>query len=137
MFELASRNEVPLRQASVVDLRRAYDFGDLQSFLSMYYEGARVLCKARDFYDLTAAYIRRAAEDNVRHAEISFDPQTHTARGVVTRRSSLNMQMGLGHERFDDDRKAWTSDFRVSESNHRQFYQRWAQLMAAESWAKV
>src|SRR5205807_1091281 len=82
MFELASRNEVPLRQASVVDLRRAYDFGDLQSFLSMYYEGARVLCKARDFYDLTAAYIRRAAEDNVRHAEISFDPQTHTQRGI-------------------------------------------------------
>src|SRR6266404_9933216 len=82
MFELASRNEVRLRHASVVELRRAYDFRDLQSFLNIYYEGARVLCTARDFYDLTTAYIRQAAADNVRHAEIFFDPQTHTQRGI-------------------------------------------------------
>src|SRR2546428_6669064 len=82
MFELASRNEVRLRHASVVELRRAYDFVDLESFLNIYYEGARVLCTARDFYDLTTAYVRRAAEDNVRHAEIFFDPQTHTQRGI-------------------------------------------------------
>jgi 3-phenylpropionate/trans-cinnamate dioxygenase subunit alpha len=62
---------------------------------------------------------------------------TRTCRGVVSRRSFLNTQMGLGHERYNEDLKAWASDFRVSESNHRQFYRRWAQLMAADSWAKV
>ena len=82
MFELASRNQVHLPYASVEELRRAYDFVDLQSFLDVYYEGARVLCKARDFYDLTTAYVQRAASDNVRHTEIFFDPQTHTQRGI-------------------------------------------------------
>jgi 3-phenylpropionate/trans-cinnamate dioxygenase subunit alpha len=62
---------------------------------------------------------------------------TTICRGTVTRRFALNTQMGLGHERFNEDLKAWASDFRISESNHRQFYRRWAQLMAAESWAKV
>jgi len=62
---------------------------------------------------------------------------TRTCRGVVSRRAFLNMQMGLGHERYNQDLKAWTSDFRVSESNHRQFYRRWAQLMAADRWSKV
>jgi len=62
---------------------------------------------------------------------------TLTCRGTVTRRVALNTQMGLGHEHFDAGLGAWASDFRISESNHRQFYQRWAQLMAAESWAKV
>ena len=49
----------------------------------------------------------------------------------------MNTQMGLGHERFDEDLKAWASDFRMSESNHRQFYRRWAQLMTTESWAEM
>jgi phenylpropionate dioxygenase-like ring-hydroxylating dioxygenase large terminal subunit len=62
---------------------------------------------------------------------------TRVGRGVVSRRSDLNTQMGLGHERFDAELGAWTSDYRVSESNHRQFYRRWAQLMTAPSWAKV
>jgi phenylpropionate dioxygenase-like ring-hydroxylating dioxygenase large terminal subunit len=62
---------------------------------------------------------------------------TRTCRGVVSRRVALNTQMGLGHERFNEDLKAWASDFRMSESNHRQFYQRWARLMTAETWAKV
>jgi 3-phenylpropionate/trans-cinnamate dioxygenase alpha subunit len=62
---------------------------------------------------------------------------TRVGRGVVSRRSSLNTQMGLGHERFDADLGAWASDFRVSESNHRQFYRRWAELMAADRWPKV
>ena len=63
MFELAARNGLHLHHASAAELRRAYDFGDLQSFLNIYYEGARVLCTARDFYDLTTAYIRQAAAD--------------------------------------------------------------------------
>jgi hypothetical protein len=62
---------------------------------------------------------------------------THTCRGIVSRRQALNMQMGLGHEGYNADLMAWASDYRFSESNHRQFYRRWAQLMAAESWAAL
>lgn len=62
---------------------------------------------------------------------------THTCRGVVSRRMALNTQMGLGHERFDAELQAWASDFRMSESNHRQFYRRWAQLMTAKSWTEM
>ncbi|MES2296992.1 MAG: adenosine deaminase [Pseudomonadota bacterium] len=82
IFALAQRNGVPLAYGSVEDLRRAYAFEDLQSFLDIYYAGASVLLKEQDFYDMTAAYLARAHADNVRHAEIFFDPQTHTARGV-------------------------------------------------------
>ena len=82
-FELAARNGVRLRHARVDELRRAYSFGNLQEFLDLYYEGARVLCTARDFHELTAAYFQRAAADQIRHAEIFFDPQTHTGRGIA------------------------------------------------------
>ena len=82
MFELARRNDVRLPYASVQDVRRAYVFSDLQSFLDIYYAGCRVLLKEQDFYDLTWAYLERAAAQGVRHAEIFFDPQTHTDRGV-------------------------------------------------------
>lgn len=82
LFELAERNGVALPFDSVDDARAAYDFDDLQSFLDIYYEGANVLQKERDFYDLTWAYLQRAHADNVRHTEIFFDPQTHTDRGV-------------------------------------------------------
>ena len=82
MFELAGRNDVRLPYALVEDVRRAYVFSDLQSFLDIYYAGCRVLLKEQDFYDLTWAYLERAAAQGVRHAEIFFDPQTHTDRGV-------------------------------------------------------
>jgi adenosine deaminase len=82
MFELARRNGVSLPYESVEDVRRAYVFSDLQSFLDIYYAGCRVLLVERDFYDLTWAYLARAAAQGVRHAEIFFDPQTHTDRGV-------------------------------------------------------
>ena len=82
MFEIARRNGIALGYKSVEELRSAYEFTDLQSFLDIYYEGASVLRHERDFYDMTMAYLRRAAADNVRHAEIFFDPQTHTAREV-------------------------------------------------------
>jgi len=85
IFELAQRNGVSLPYASVEALRQAYAFTDLQSFLDIYYAGASVLLTEQDFYDMTMAYLRRAAADNVRHAEIFFDPQTHTARGVPFR----------------------------------------------------
>lgn len=82
MFEIAERNGVALRYASVEEARRAYDFEDLQSFLDLYYEGMQVLLYEQDFYDLTRAYLRKISEQNVRHAEIFFDPQAHTDRGV-------------------------------------------------------
>jgi adenosine deaminase len=82
MFEIARRNDVPLRFGSVEEVRAAYEFTDLQSFLDIYYEGAKVLLHEQDFYDMTWAYLARAAAQNVRHAEIFFDPQTHTDRGV-------------------------------------------------------
>ena len=81
-FDLARRNGVALGFGSVEELRAAYRFTDLQSFLDLYYEAASVLVTAQDFHDLTSAYLRRAKADGVRHAEIFFDPQTHTARGV-------------------------------------------------------
>jgi len=83
IFALAERNQVALKYASVEELRRAYAFTDLQSFLDIYYAGASVLLKEQDFYDMTRAYLLRAKADNVRHAEIFFDPQTHTDRGVA------------------------------------------------------
>ena len=83
IFQLARRNGVTLPYASVEDLRRAYAFTNLQSFLDIYYAGASVLLQAQDFYDMAWAYLERAAADNVVHAEIFFDPQTHTARGVA------------------------------------------------------
>ncbi|TWI64549.1 adenosine deaminase [Pseudoduganella lurida] len=82
IFALAQRNGVQLPYPSVEALREAYAFQDLQSFLDIYYAGASVLLKEQDFYDMTAAYLDRAKADHVRHTEIFFDPQTHTARGV-------------------------------------------------------
>ncbi|QYF91953.1 adenosine deaminase [Massilia sp. PAMC28688] len=82
IFELARRNGVALAYPSVQALRAAYAFTDLQSFLDIYYAGASVLLTEQDFYDMTAAYLARAHADNVLHAEIFFDPQTHTDRGV-------------------------------------------------------
>ena len=82
IFRLAQRNHVTLPYPDVEALRAAYAFTDLQSFLDIYYAGASVLLTEEDFFDMTMDYVRRAVADNVRHAEIFFDPQTHTARGV-------------------------------------------------------
>jgi len=82
MFQLAKRNGVDLPYDSVAMVRKAYVFEDLQSFLDIYYAGCGVLRKEQDFYDLTWAYLQRASSQNVRHAEIFFDPQTHTDRGI-------------------------------------------------------
>lgn len=83
IFELAQRNNVSLPYDSVQSLRDAYAFTDLQSFLDLYYAGASVLITEQDFYDMTMAYLKRAYADGVCHAEIMFDPQTHTERGVA------------------------------------------------------
>ena len=82
MFALAQRNGVTIPYASVEDVRAAYAFGNLQDFLDIYYAGADVLRTQQDFHDLAAAYFDRAAADGVVHAELMFDPQTHTDRGI-------------------------------------------------------
>jgi adenosine deaminase len=82
IFALAQRNGVPLAYPNVEALRAAYAFTDLQSFLDIYYAGASVLLKEQDFFDMAMAYFERAAADHVVRAELFFDPQTHTERGV-------------------------------------------------------
>ncbi|MBO9650926.1 MAG: adenosine deaminase [Variovorax sp.] len=82
IFALAKRNSVSIPYANVEELRRAYAFTNLQSFLDIYYAGASVLLKEQDFYDMAWAYLERAAADNVVRTEMFFDPQTHTERGV-------------------------------------------------------
>jgi adenosine deaminase len=82
MFVLADRNNITLPYASVDDIRQAYEFTNLQSFLNIYYTGAQVLQKEQDFYDLTWAYLEKAHQQNIRHTEIFFDPETHTDRGI-------------------------------------------------------
>jgi len=83
MFALARRNNVTLPYDSVEAVRRAYQFGNLQDFLDIYYRGMSVLVTEQDFYDLAWAYLERARADNVRHVEMFFDPQGHTSRGVA------------------------------------------------------
>ncbi len=83
MFELARRNNIAIPFASVEDVRNAYNFTNLQSFLDIYYQGMNVLRTEQDFYDLTMAYLNRVKADNVVHTEIFFDPQGHTERGVA------------------------------------------------------
>jgi adenosine deaminase len=83
MLALAGRNGVALRFGSIEALRAAYRFSNLQDFLDLYYEGMQVLLHEQDFHDLAMAYFARAAAQNVRHAEIFFDPQGHTGRGVA------------------------------------------------------
>jgi adenosine deaminase len=81
-FELAARNGLDLPYASADEMRAAYGFDDLASFLAVYYEGMSVLLGERDFYDLATAYFRKAHSQNVKYAEVFFDPQAHTARGI-------------------------------------------------------
>ncbi|WDE08278.1 adenosine deaminase [Thalassomonas viridans] len=82
MFELAQRNNLPLPYADLEAVRQAYQFGNLQDFLDIYYASAAVLITEQDFYDLTWAYLKKCAEQSVLHSEIFFDPQTHTQRGI-------------------------------------------------------
>ncbi|MEU6999154.1 adenosine deaminase [Nonomuraea sp. NPDC046570] len=102
-FELARRNGLALPYSSVEEMRAAYAFDDLPSFLTVYYEGMQVLRTEPDFYDLAMAYLRKAASQNVRYAEIFFDPQAHTSRGVPfdvlirgLRRALLDAEKQLG-----------------------------------------
>ncbi|HTV96303.1 MAG TPA: adenosine deaminase [Steroidobacteraceae bacterium] len=107
-FQLAAKHGVPLPHASVDDLRRAYEFSDLQSFLDVYYAGAQVLRDEDDFYLLTRAYLGRARSQGVVHVEIFFDPQTHSARGVAFGTVLAGMRRAL-----IEAERAWGMTFRL------------------------
>lgn len=131
MFELAQRNKVAIPYASVEEVRAAYSFSNLQDFLDIYYAGADVLRTEQDFHDLAVAYFRRAAADSVRHAEIFFDPQTHTDRGIPFRVVADGLLSGM---------VAAKADFDVSSSlilcflRHLDEDAAFATLKAAEPW---
>jgi len=95
MFALAERNKIDIPFATVEEVRAAYSFTRLQDFLDIYYAGANVLQTEEDFFDLARAYFDRAAADNVRHAEIFFDPQTHTDRGIPFRVAIEGLLAGM------------------------------------------
>ncbi len=101
MFELAARNDVALPYASIEEVRAAYNFTNLQSFLDLYYQGMNVLYTEQDFFDLAMAYFERAHEDGVVHIELSFDPQPHLSRGVAMR----TLFAGLGQAREEAARR--------------------------------
>ena len=105
IFELARRNQVVLPYASVAALQAAYAFTDLQSFLDIYYAGASVLMHEQDFHAMAMAYFERAAGDNVVHAELFFDPQTHTARGIA-----IEVVIEGLHRACQDARARWGID---------------------------
>jgi adenosine deaminase len=92
---LAAKNHIRLPFKAVADIRQAYKFKDLQSFLDIYYQGAQVLLDEDDFYWLTWMYLKKAAEQNVRHTEIFFDPQTHTHRGIKLETVVLGIHRAL------------------------------------------
>ncbi len=100
MFKLAQKNSIEIPYNTVEDVKNAYDFSDLQSFLDIYYAGAKVLVTKQDFYDLTWEYILKCKQDNIIHTEIFFDPQTHTARGVAFETVILGIK-----EALDDAKK--------------------------------
>ena len=97
MFALARRNGIQLPYESVEALRHAYRFTRLQDFLDIYYQGMAVLITEQDFFDLAWAYLERARADNVRHVEMFFDPQGHTARGVAFETVINGLHLSLIH----------------------------------------
>jgi len=109
MFEIARRNNINIRFKTVEELRKAYQFGNLQDFLDIYYDGANVLIHEQDFYDLTMAYFRKCKENNVVHTEIFADPQTHLSRGVKME-TIIN---GITRAREDAERELGISSYLI------------------------
>ena len=102
MFEIAKRNNIELKYKTVEEIKNAYQFNNLQDFLDIYYQGASVLIKEGDFYDLTWAYLEKIHSQNVVHTEIFFDPQTHTDRGIEFKTviNGINNALMAGKEKF-------------------------------------
>jgi len=131
MFALAKRNRVSIPFASVEDVRAAYAFSNLQDFLDIYYAGAAVLQAEEDFRDLAVAYFDRTAADNVRHAEIFFDPQTHTDRGIPMAVAVDGLLAGMADAEI---RHGLTSRLILCFLRHLDEDAAFATLAAAEPW---
>jgi adenosine deaminase len=131
MFALAARNKVEIPFGSVEEVRAAYRFANLQDFLDIYYRGADVLRTEEDFRDLAAAYFDRAAADNVVHAEIFFDPQTHTARGIPFGTVVAGLTAGMDEARV---RHGLTSKLILCFLRHLDEADAFATLAEAEPW---
>src|SRR5687768_8098752 len=131
MFELAQRNRVEIPFRSVEEVRSAYSFSNLQDFLDIYYQGADVLRTEEDFRDLAAAYFDRAAADAVTHAEIFFDPQTHTARGIPFGVVAAGLIAGMAEAR---ERHGLTSKLILCFLRHLDEEDAFATLREAEPW---
>ncbi|MES2055929.1 MAG: adenosine deaminase [Pseudomonadota bacterium] len=131
MFALAERNQVTIPFANVEEVRAAYSFSRLQDFLDIYYQGAAVLRTERDFRDLAAAYFDRAAADGVVHAEIMFDPQTHTARGISFDTVITGLLSGMAEA---EAKHGLTSKLILCFLRHLDEEDAFATLKAAEPW---
>lgn len=131
MFALATRNGVTIPFASVEEVRAAYDFSNLQDFLDIYYAGANVLQTRDDFRDLALAYFDRAAADGVVHAEIMFDPQTHTDRGIAFAAVIEGLLAGMAEA---EAKHGMTSRLILSFLRHLDEAAAFATLAAAEPW---
>jgi adenosine deaminase len=131
MFALAARNKVEIPFRSVEEVREAYSFSSLQDFLDIYYRGADVLRTDEDFRDLAAAYFDRAAADKVVHAEIFFDPQTHTARGIPFGTVMAGLTAGMDEART---RHGLTSKLILCFLRHLDEDDAFATLAEAEPW---
>ncbi|CUS45949.1 MAG: adenosine deaminase [Pseudomonadota bacterium] len=131
MFALAQRNDVAIPYASVEEVRAAYSFSRLQDFLDIYYAGAAVLQTEQDFRDLAVAYFDRAAADGVVHAEIMFDPQTHTDRGIAFGTVIEGLLAGMADA---NARHGMTSKLILSFLRHLDEDAAFATLAAAEPW---
>ncbi|MFY7852891.1 MAG: adenosine deaminase [Brevundimonas sp.] len=131
MFELARRNRVAIPFDSVEAVRAAYSFSNLQDFLDIYYAGADVLRTEQDFHDLAVAYFERAAADSVRHAEIFFDPQTHTDRGIPFQVVADGLLSGMAEAQT---RLGVTSKLILCFLRHQDEEAAFATLRAAEPW---
>ncbi len=133
-FTLAERNGVKLPYQSVEQLKAAYDFDDLPSFLAVYYEGMSVLLKEPDFYDVAYAYLAKAHAQNVVYAEMFFDPQAHTARGVSfdtvirgIRRAQLDAEkrLGIGSQLIMCFLRDWSAEFAMATLLESLPYKQW------------
>src|SRR5262245_40635989 len=122
-FALATRNGVKLPYRGVKQLKAAYDFDDLPSFLAVYYEGMSVLLGEQDFYDVAYAYLTKARSQNVLYAELFFDPQAHTGRGVAfdavvrgIRRAQMDAEkrLGIGSQLIMCFLRDWSAEFAMA-----------------------
>ena len=128
-FKLAKRNRMTLPYKDVAEMRAAYNFHDLPSFLKIYYEGMRVLVHEPDFYDLTYAYFSKARAQNVRYCEMFFDPQPHTGRGVPfevairgIRRAQMDAERNLGikSQLIMCFLRDWSAEFEIGRASCRE-----------------